>query len=50
MDMLATVHEGRRGVYLWANSQMYSAAPLEHATSAAATAAKGSNEGAYPKH
>ncbi|ACO69869.1 predicted protein [Micromonas commoda] len=25
MDMLATVHEGRRGVYLWANSQMYSA-------------------------
>ena len=27
MDMLATVHEGRRGVYLWANSQMYSAAP-----------------------
>jgi len=25
MDMLATVHEGRRGVYLWANSQMYTA-------------------------
>ena len=23
MDVLATVHAGRRGVYLWANSQMY---------------------------
>ena len=26
MDMLATTHEGRRGVYLWANSAMYAPA------------------------
>ena len=26
MDMLATTHEGKRGVYLWANSAMYAPA------------------------
>ena len=44
MDMLATVHEGRRGVYLWANSQMYSAAPGPLKSSAASLAAADDEE------
>merc|ERR1719498_782139 len=31
MDVLATVHAGRRGVYLWANSQMYAPGGAEAA-------------------
>merc|ERR1719498_1738509 len=30
MDVLATVHEGRRGVYLWANNQMYAPGGAEN--------------------
>ena len=43
MDMLATVHEGRRGVYLWANSQMYT--PAAPALSAAEEDSTGAREG-----
>jgi U3 small nucleolar RNA-associated protein 21 len=37
MDVLATVHEGRRGVYLWANAAMYAPG----AAGAASAAARG---------
>ena len=44
MDMLATVHEGRRGVYLWANSQMYTA-PGGAAAAAVAEGEEGEEAG-----